>query len=81
MIVVCIDIDIYFQNRRSVQLRSRPENQNKELTLNKQYEVIESSNLWGYNIINDLGELQFYNKNRFITLEDFRNDKLDELGI
>ena len=72
MIVVCI-------NNFSNELHRV----DKELTLNKQYEVVKSSYLWGssYSIINDLGRMGFYNKKRFIKLEDFRNDKLDELGI
>ena len=69
MIVVCTDIS----PRGSI-------NVYKGLTLDKKYEVV-SENVFSFEIINDDGIKWFYRKIRFVSLDEFRDKKLKELGI
>ena len=52
----------------------------KGLTLDKKYEVV-SENVFSFEIINDDGIKWFYRKIRFVSLDEFRDKKLKELGI
>jgi hypothetical protein len=50
------------------------------ITVGKSYKIMgEFSN--SYFIVNDLGNKLLYNKNKFVTLSDWRKIKLKELGI
>ena len=54
------------------------------LTIGKTYEAIGdnvSHNDWVFNLINDIGNRGSYHSGRFITLDKYRNDKLEKLGI
>ena len=48
------------------------------LTLNKRYEVLLDDHFY-FDIINDYGERCTYRSIRFISLDKFRDIKLDEL--
>ena len=57
-----------------------------ELTYDKVYETVDGVGIphiddFNWWIINDKGIKDFYSRNDFITLEEFRNIKLKELGI
>jgi hypothetical protein len=52
----------------------------KELTLFKKYEIILT--FAGYYMVkNDLGKVQEYTMNRFISIQEWRDKKLKEIGI
>jgi hypothetical protein len=54
------------------------------LTIGKTYETLGdnvSHNDWVFNLINDVGKRGSYHHGRFITLDKYRNDKLEKLGI
>ena len=51
------------------------------ITLGKIYESIESFSFKDYFITNDSGFKSWEQKENFITLEEFREQKLKELGI
>jgi hypothetical protein len=55
----------------------------KELTLYKEYEIIEKFNIERIqvSIINDLGIKNEYLLSRFVTREEMREMRLNELGI
>ena len=67
MKVLCVDIeDAYYKN----------------LTLNKWYFVSDISiNLNLYGIVCDDGNRSYYSAERFKTIEEMREDKLEKLGI
>jgi hypothetical protein len=53
-----------------------------ELTFGKEYEVVEFDvriQSEYYKIINDLGYLSYYNKNRFKTISEIRIEKLKKI--
>ncbi len=57
-----------------------------ELTFGKMYDVLPSCGLKGiddynYFIINDRGYKEYYSKNTFLNLEEWRSRKLDKLGV
>lgn len=54
-------------------------NSNTILELNKVYDVIKDG--LAYMIIDDAGDIMPYAANRFITLDEYRNRKLNEIGI
>lgn len=53
----------------------------KPLTIGRHYKVIEFSKFWGYSIINDNGYLESYQPFYFQKIDDYRNDRLNNLGI
>lgn len=55
----------------------------KELTLYKEYEIIEKFNIERIqvSIINDLGIKNEYLLSRFVTREEMREMRLNEIGI
>ena len=69
MIVVCTDIS----PRGSIK-------GHQGLTLDKKYEVVSEDALY-FEIINDDGFKCSYRKIRFVSLDEFREQKLKELGI
>jgi hypothetical protein len=63
-----------------------------ELTYGKIYDIVPKDLLpsvykistidnFNYWIINDRGYTEYYSKDKFITLEEFRQRKLNQLGI
>lgn len=52
-----------------------------DLTIGKEYEVIQISEDGRYLIENDQGLKLFYDRFLFTRIEDIRDDKLKELGI
>lgn len=51
-----------------------------KITLHKSYEVLSHDKYdYVYCIINDIGELTWYDSNMFMTLEEFRNSQIDKL--
>lgn len=67
MFVICIDVSPMGSIKG-----------HRGLTLNKRYEVLLEGSLH-FEIINDYGERCRYRSIRFISLEEFRDIKLDEL--
>lgn len=49
-----------------------------DITINKEYIVLDT-NLDSYLICDEEGDLIFYNKIYFITLEEFRNRQIEKL--
>lgn len=75
MIIICIDND---------QLESRSMFASKisdRLTLGKQYQVIDFSKFHGYVIEGDDGIVDSFRADRFIRLDEQREQKLKDLGI
>ena len=71
MIVVCIDSSL--RNSNSC-----------HLTVGRNYEVLNDAGNWrsvGVKIKNDRGDTYFYAHDRFITLQQFRSQKLEQIGI
>lgn len=66
VIVICID------NKNNIHF------ENEEITIGKKYEVLFSS-LSSYYIINDKGNEMGYFKTRFITLKEYRKNKINNL--
>lgn len=69
MMVVCTDIS----PRGSIK-------GHQGLTLDKKYEVVSEDALY-FEIINDDGFKCSYRKIRFVSLDEFRESKLKEIGI
>ena len=55
------------------------EDQEYCLTIGKTYEVIRIYPDGDYTIIDDIGGENWYYKNRFIPLSEYRNNKIDKL--
>lgn len=49
------------------------------ITINKIYEVTKNTNYYSYYIINDVGKEMGYYKYRFITLKEYRKQKISNL--
>ena len=52
-----------------------------KLTVGVAYEVLSLDHDGSYGIVNDLGDIHYYNPKRFLSIEDMREDKLNKLGI
>ena len=72
MKVICID-NVNKQKKIS-------SSEHFSLTIGKWYECINITNHY-YMIINDLGFENTISKNYFLTKEEYRNQKLEEIGI
>lgn len=53
----------------------------KGLTIGKKYIIIKNIQSEGIQVINDNNQKVFYDSKRFITINKYRNDKLNYLGI
>lgn len=69
MRIICIND----KNSLSVTMKIIDQN----LTLNKWYNSQGMGKY--YKVINDLGTLQYYEKSRFITLDEYRSIQIDKL--
>lgn len=88
MKVVCIDnftVDIF--SYHSGEVPSEAPFVDINLTIGKSYEVIKSSSYdfssndsW-IQIIDDIGTKRLYSSKLFVDTEEYRNEKLKELGI
>lgn len=69
MTVICIDNIEYY-----------PINSNLNLTIGKKYVVLYNNSNF-YAIRNDMNDILHVNKERFNTISEYRNNKLNKLGI
>lgn len=61
-------------------IKNKIENITWEITIGKVYESkIDKKNF--YQIINERGAIFYYPKELFITMSEYRNHKLEEIGI
>lgn len=53
------------------------------ITKYKVYDVLNSNyslvGEWSFNIINDLGQCEWFDRKRFFTLEEYRNIQIDKI--
>lgn len=55
-------------------------NNHLDLTIGKEYNTIQV--YWDYyRLINDLGDFESYSKDFFMPIKEYRDQKLEELGI
>lgn len=53
-----------------------------EITTNNKYKIVEFDNHMNWiRVLNDKGKVEWYTINRFITIDELRHNKLNELGI
>lgn len=53
-----------------------------EITINNKYKIVEFDNHMNWiRVLNDKGKVEWYTINRFITIDELRHNKLNELGI
>ncbi len=53
-----------------------------EITINNKYKIVEFDNHINWiRVLNDKGKVEWYTINRFITIDELRHNKLNELGI
>ncbi len=69
-------------------VNNEDEDEDINLTIGKEYECLDSYYYGNYSfeiiickLVNDIGKWIVCPKNYFITLEEYRNQKLEELGI
>ena len=73
MKVVCID-DYPFPK-----MGKNPDKIEIFLTLGRVYELIDDGSEQSYKLYDDSGKIVFISKRRFVDLEEYRQEKLDEL--
>lgn len=72
MIVICINDTWTLDNREISNL----------LTIGKEYQVIKHNDIMGtIDILNDFGHQSTYYLENFITKEDYRNQRLEDIDI
>jgi hypothetical protein len=75
MKVICIDNDSdYFAER----MKKWGHYFEERLTLGKFYDVLLENKI-EYLITDDLGTIRYFYKDKFITIEEFRNNKIEEI--
>ena len=53
-----------------------------EITINNKYKIVEFDNHMNWiKVLNDKCKVEWYTINRFITIDELRHSKLNELGI
>ena len=77
MKIVCVNIDTISDTNK---FRDALLIKKADLTIGKSYEIIKKTDIY-CRIIDDIGEITIYDNRRFISVEEHRNNKLNQLGI